>query len=106
MEDEETARKVLDCLFSARAALRIFLSMASKMAEPETFSLSGDHESRVTQLLHMVRHQVRIAQTTAAPRMNEALTELDCILEDQIAALANAVVDDRIDAETPSDWAA
>jgi len=100
------ARKVPGCLFFAAAALRILLEMASKSDDPETFDLSGDHESRVTQLLQLTRHQVRVAQATAAPRMYEALTALDHILEDQITALANAVVDDRIDAETASDWAA
>jgi hypothetical protein len=104
--DEEMARKVLSCLFSARVALRILLKMVGKRARPEIFSLSGDRESRVTQLLEMTRHQVRGAQITAAPRMYEALTELDNILEDQIAALANAVVDDEIDAKSASDWAA
>ena len=93
------ARKVLSCLFSARAGRRILLRMAGKRAEPEIFSLSGDHESRVTQLLQVTRHQLRVAQTTAAPRMYEALAELDNILEDQIAALADAVVDDETDAE-------
>ena len=104
--DEEMTRKVLSCLFPTRAGLRILLKMAGKRAEPEIFSLSGDHDSRVAQLLQLTRHQVRVAQTAAAPRMHEALTELDNILEDQIAALANAVVDDRIDAETASDRAA
>ena len=104
--DEEMARKVLGCLFSVRAGPRILLKMAGKRAEPEIFSLSGDHESRVTQLLEMARHQVRVAQSTAAPRTYEALTELYSILEDQIAALAVAVVDDEIDAKSASDWAA
>ena len=35
--------------------------------------------------------------------MHDALTELDYILEDQIAALANAIDDDKADAAT---WAA
>jgi hypothetical protein len=70
-------REVLGCLFSARAARRILLHMASKSAEPETFSLSGDQESRVTQLLQKTRYQVQVARITAAPRMHEALTKLD-----------------------------
>ena len=98
------ARKVLSCLFSARIGRRIFLRMAGKRAEPETLSLSGDYESRVTQLLQVTRHQLRVAQTTAAPRMHEALAELDNILEDQIAALADAIKDDETDAARG--WAA
>jgi len=47
--NEKMARKVLGCLFFAAAALRILLEMASKSDDPETFDLSGDHESRVTQ---------------------------------------------------------
>jgi hypothetical protein len=37
------------------------------------------------------------------PRTREALTELDYILEDQVAALADATDDDKADAAT---WAA
>jgi hypothetical protein len=96
--DEELAGKVLSCLFYARAGRRIFLKMAGKRAEPEILSLSGDHESRVKQLLQVTRRQLQVAQTTAAPRMLEALAELDNILEDQIAALADAIKDDEIDA--------
>lgn len=65
----------------------------------DTVTLSGPYEKRVTQLLQMARRQARIAQTTAEPRMQDALTELGYILEDQIAALADAAQDDRHDAE-------
>jgi hypothetical protein len=66
---------------------------------PEAFTLVGDYESRVTQLLDLARQQVRPAQTVAAPRMHDALTELDYILEDQIAALSNATENDKADME-------
>ena len=46
----------------------------------------------------------RVAKGVAAPRMHEALTELDYILEDQVAALANAIDDDKADASAT--WAA
>ena len=40
-----------------------------------------------------------MAQATAAPRMQDALTALEDALADQIAALANAAEDDKADAE-------
>ena len=66
--------------------------MALRNSAPDTFTLVGDYESRVTQLLELARQQARVAKALAAPRMHEALTELDYILEDQIAALASATV--------------
>jgi hypothetical protein len=67
---------------------------------PDTFTLAGDYESRVA------RQQVRLAKGVAAPRMHDALTELDYVLEDQLAALANAVDDDKADAEASTSRAA
>ena len=77
--------------------------MPLRDSTPDTFTLTGDHESRVTHLLELARQQVRVAKSLAAPRMHDALTELDYILEDQIAALANAIDDDKADGAT---WAA
>jgi hypothetical protein len=73
---------------------------------PNTFTLAGDYESSVTQLLDLARQQVRLAKGLAAPRMHDALTELDYVLEDQLAALANAIDDERADAEAPTSRAA
>jgi len=73
---------------------------------PTTFTLAGDYESSVTQLLDLARQQVRLAKGLAAPRMHDALTELDYVLEDQLAALANAIDDERADAEAPTSRAA
>jgi hypothetical protein len=70
------------------------------MAQQDTVTLTA----RVVRSLQLARQQVWTAQTEAAPRIHEALTELDNILEDQIAALANAAVDDKVDAKTA--WAA
>jgi hypothetical protein len=78
--------------------------MLLRNSVPETFTLVGDYESRVAQLLDLARQQVRRAQTVAAPRMHDALTELDYILEDQIAALSNATEDDKTDMETADAW--
>jgi hypothetical protein len=73
---------------------------------PNTFTLAGDYESSVTQLLDLARQQVRLAKGLAAPRMHDALTELDYVLEDQLAALANAIDDERADAEASTSRAA
>ena len=73
---------------------------------PDTFTLVGDYESRITQLLELARQQSRVAKNLAAARMHDALTELDYVLEDQIAALANAIDDDKADAEAAAVWAA
>jgi hypothetical protein len=73
---------------------------------PNTFTLAGDYESSVTQLLDLARQRVRLAKGLAAPRMHDALTELDYVLEDQLAALANAIDDERADAEASTSRAA
>jgi hypothetical protein len=73
---------------------------------PNTFTLAGDYESSVTQLLDLARQLARLAKGLAAPRMHDALTELDYVLEDQLAALANAIDDERADAEASTSRAA
>ena len=65
---------------------------------PDTFSLS-DYESRVSQLLSITRHQARVAQVAAAPRMQDALVELEDAISDHLAALDSAAEDDKADAE-------
>ena len=65
---------------------------------PDTFSLSGDYESRVAQLLSITRRQARVAQVAAAPRMQDALVELEDAISDHLAALDNAA-EDKADAE-------
>ena len=66
---------------------------------PDPFSLSGDYEGRVAQLLSITRHQARVAQVAAAPRMQDALVELEDAISDHLAALDNAAEDDKADAE-------
>jgi hypothetical protein len=66
---------------------------------PETFTLTGDYENRVAELLRIARHQARLAQGMAAPRMQDALIDLEDTLSDQLAALDNAAEDDKADAE-------
>jgi len=63
------------------------------------FTLSGDYAKRVTQLLQIARHQARLAQNAARPRMQDALTELEDTLSDQLAALEHAADGDKADAE-------
>jgi hypothetical protein len=74
------------------------------MAQQMTVTLTGTYEGRVAQLLRAARHQARLAQADARLRMHDTLTELDYILEDQIAAIANAAEDDQADAEMESVW--
>lgn len=73
--------------------------MALQDAGRDTFTLSGDDKSRLTQLLELARHQARVAQTAAAPRMQDALVGLEDALSNQIAWLENAAEDDKADAE-------
>ena len=74
------------------------------MAQQTIVTLTGTYESRLAQLLRATRHQARLAQADARPRMHDALTELDYILQDQIAAIANAAEDDKADAEMEAVW--
>ena len=69
------------------------------MPGPDTFTLSGDYENRVLELLRVAQHQVRLAQAEAAPRMQDALVGLEDALSDQIAWIENAAEDDKADAE-------
>jgi hypothetical protein len=69
------------------------------MAHQETLTLTGTYESRVAQLLRAARHQARLAQSGARPRMQDALTELEDALCDQLGALEGAADADLADAE-------
>lgn len=73
--------------------------MQAHSAALHTFTLSGDPERRVAQLLRLTQHQARLAQTSAAPRLQDALVYLEDTLTDQLALLDNAVEDDLADAD-------
>ena len=103
---EDVGRRGSFRLFSHGAIDRIFLHMPLQGSVPDTFTLASDYESRVAQLLDLARQQVRLAKGVAAPRTHDVLTELDYILEDQLAALANAIDNDKADAEAPATRAA
>ena len=90
-------------MFSAASGHRILPNMQTQIGVRDTFTLSGDPESRVAQLLQLARHQARVAQASAAPRAQDALADLEDTLSDQLAALANAADDDRADAEASGD---
>jgi hypothetical protein len=47
----------------------------------------------------MARHYARVAQLEARPRKQDALTELEDTLADQLASLENADEDDKSEAE-------
>jgi hypothetical protein len=66
---------------------------------PDTFRLSGDNVSRITQLLRLAQRHARLDQAIVGPRLQDALTDLEDALTDQIGALDNAVQDDLADAE-------
>jgi hypothetical protein len=69
------------------------------MAMEDNIALAGNSEARVVQLLRMARHYARVAQLEARPRKQDALTELEDTLADQLASLENADEDDKADAE-------
>lgn len=69
------------------------------MPVSQTITLTGDYESRVAQLLQVAQQQARLAQASAGSRMQDALTELEDMLSDQLAALGNAAEADLDDAE-------
>ena len=69
------------------------------MAQQETVTLTGTYGSRLAQLLRAAQHQARLAQAGARPRMQDALTELEDMLTDQLGALENAAEADKADAE-------
>jgi hypothetical protein len=77
----------------------ILLLLGTHQAVPDTFTLSGDNISRITQLLRMAQRHAGLHQAIVGPRLQDALTDLEDALTDQIAALDNAVQDDLSDAD-------
>lgn len=69
------------------------------MAQQDTLPLTGSYESRIAQLLRAARHQTRLAQAGAGPRMQDALSELEDTLSEQLGALESATEADLADAE-------
>jgi hypothetical protein len=77
--------------------------MSVQEAVPDTFTLTGDFQARVAQLLRITQQHARIAQARAMPHLQEALTEIEEALSDQLSALDKAAEDDRPDAEASGD---
>ena len=73
--------------------------MGIHQSVPDTFRLSGDNVSRITQLLRLAQRHARLDQAIVGPRLQDALTDLEDALTDHIGALDNAVQDDLADAE-------
>ena len=73
--------------------------MGTHRIVPDTFTLSGDNVNRITQLLRLAQRHARLDQVMVGPRLQDALTDLEDALSDQIAALDNAAQDDLADAE-------
>ena len=72
--------------------------MGTHQSVPDTFTLAGDNVSRIVQLLHLAQRHARLDQVMAGPRLQDALTELEDALSDQIAALDAAEQDDLAEA--------
>ena len=66
---------------------------------PDTFTLSGDYEQRLVQVLEIARHLARVAQGPAYRHMQDALAELEDALSDHLAAIETAADNDKTDAE-------
>ena len=77
----------------------MLLLMGTHQTVPDTFTLSGDNVNRITQLLRLAQRHARLDQVMVGPRLQDALTDLEDALSDQIAALDNAAQDDLADAE-------
>ena len=69
------------------------------MGMEDNVALIGNPDDRLVQLLRMARHYARLAQLDARPRKQDALTELEDVVTDQLAAPDNADEDDKADAE-------
>ena len=85
--------------FSIRVPARILPVMGIHQSVPDTFTLSGDNVSRIIQLLRLAQRHARLDQVMIGPHLQDALTDLEDALSDQIAALDNAIQDDLADAE-------
>jgi hypothetical protein len=66
---------------------------------PDTFTLSGDYEHRLVQVLEIARHLACVAQGPADRHMQDALAALEDTLTDHLAAIETAADDDMADAE-------
>ena len=73
--------------------------MGIHQSVPDTFRLSGDNVSRITQLLRLAQRHARLDQVMVGRHLQDALTDLEDALSDQIATLDNAAQDDLVDAE-------
>jgi hypothetical protein len=87
------------CTLFYSNARRNPLVMGTHQSVPDTFTLSGDNISRINQLLRLAQRHARLDQVMLGPHLQNALTELEDALSDQIAALDNAAQDDLADAE-------
>ena len=73
--------------------------MGTHQTVPDTFTLSGDNVNRITQLLRLAQRHAQLDQVMVGPRLQDALSDLEDTLSDQIGALDNAAQDDLADAE-------
>jgi hypothetical protein len=85
--------------FSICLPARIIPVMGIHQSVPDTFTLSGDNISRIIQLLRLAQRHAQLDQVIVGPHLQDALTNLEDALSDQIVALDNAALDDLADAE-------
>jgi hypothetical protein len=85
--------------FPIRVPPRILSPMGIHQSVPSTFVLSGDNVSRITQLLRLAQRHAQLDQVMVGRHLQDALTDLEDALSDQIAALDNAALDDLADVE-------
>src|SRR5690242_16353161 len=86
-------------LFTVSLSARILSRMTTQIPVADTFTLSGDREGRIVQLLRITQEHARTAQLAASPRMQDALVDLEDSLSDLIASLEVARQEDWADAE-------
>ena len=65
----------------------------------DTFTLSGDYETRLRQVLEIARHLARVAQGPADCHIQDALADLEDAISDHLAAIETAADDDKAAAE-------
>jgi hypothetical protein len=88
-------------VFSATSRAGILVGMTAQTAD--TFTLSGNHLHKVSQLLRLAQRYARIAGDIHNARVQDVLAELEDELSDRLAALDDAVQDDRAAEEESGD---
>ena len=74
--------------------------MSAQPLVSDTILLSGEHLTRLRQVLKIAGHQARVAQHGGYGRhVEDALAEIEEAMSDHLARIENALEDDRAEAE-------